>query len=195
MQSKNYTMENRRHRYYVKNDMTTSFTSNVLLIEIDGRYYLETPRTVIDFFPLKIPKKFKLVVSENEEHEILFLNFVASYKSNITEINKRTDHIKDEQDKKEKMAIIGEMSSQVNHELRNIISVLQNELFLLQKENPSFIKENKKRFDIVNKSIVKINKVISDNLNFLKEHKLEKRIHSINEIISETLSLVHIPDH
>lgn len=174
--------------------MTTSFTTNVLLVEIDGICYLEVPKTIVDFFSLRIPRKFKLVVSENEELDILFLNFAALYKSNITENNKMTDH-KKEQNRKEKMAIIGEMPSQVNHELRNVISVLQNELFLLQKENPRFIKENKKRFDIVNKSIVKINKVTSDNLNFLKEYDLEKRIHSINEIISETLELVYVPDH
>lgn len=89
MQLKHCTTENKTHRYCAKSDMTTSFTSTVQLIEINGRYYLEIPKCIMTLFSLKTPKKFKLVMSENTKQEILFLHFAASYKQNPVE----TDNI------------------------------------------------------------------------------------------------------
>ena len=63
--------------YCVKSDMTTSFTSTVQLIEINGKYYLEIPKGIMTLFSLKTPKKFKLVVSENDKQKFLILHFAA----------------------------------------------------------------------------------------------------------------------
>lgn len=61
--------------YCVKSDMTTSFTSTVQLIEINGKYYLEIPKGIITLFSLKTPKKFKLVVSENDKQKFFNSTF------------------------------------------------------------------------------------------------------------------------
>lgn len=95
--------------------------------------------------------------------------------------------------KLEKLYTIGQMASRLAHDLRNPITVIKASLDFLQMKYPED-KIIQERFVRMNCSVLDMNHIIEDVLEFAKAKELNLAKHSILKILSESVSSLNVPD-
>lgn len=102
-----------------------------------------------------------------------------------TEINK----IKEQMQRNDKLATVGELATGIAHEIRNplaIIKMIEQTMRRELKENEDAILE----LEIIDEEVERANKVIKSLMEFGKPSKNEKNTNSLNEIIEDVLVIV-----
>ena len=98
--------------------------------------------------------------------------------------------------KKEKIAVIGEISSRLAHDIRNPLSNIRMSIELLQKEK--VINENQEFFNkcnIIQKNVDRISHQVDNVLDFVRSRPIEKKDMSVKECISEGIQEAKIPNN
>jgi signal transduction histidine kinase len=100
-------------------------------------------------------------------------------------------HLRDTQEElleSEKLASIGKLAATVAHEIRNPLGAINNSIGIF-KRHSRLAGDDRELMDIVDREIVRLNKIISDFLNFARPSPLEKRPTDLNRLIEETVAL------
>jgi len=97
--------------------------------------------------------------------------------------------------KLKKFATIGELTSQVAHDLRNPLSVIKACFQLLKlKESEKVDEDNKKRFDLIDESISNISNKIEDMMSFVRTKPLDLQDYQVTKILDGVLEKINIPE-
>ncbi|MHA1917063.1 MAG: ATP-binding protein [Candidatus Ranarchaeia archaeon] len=177
---------------------------------------IEVFRKKVGFIEINLdlsdPKNQKLVFIEEEKQLIRNVSLIINtyltlkqlnheLKEHVTtldnQINCRTIELRKAEEKiiqSERLAILGEVSGMVSHDLRNPLQSISNAVFILkQKLKNDKNAENQKYFDIIEKSIEKSNVIISEILDFSKKIKLDKTMIKVDTLINSCLKFINIP--
>ena len=107
-----------------------------------------------------------------------------------------------EEQKMKRLSAIGELSARVAHDLRNPLSILLNTIAILKIKNPEFEKENKEKFDRIDRSIKRMSHQLEEVMDYVTPKPLDSANSSLLEIIKSALSNVstegieiHIPEN
>ncbi len=103
----------------------------------------------------------------------------------ITQFKKMEQDIK----QKEKFATIGELSANIAHEIRNPIASLKGSIEML-KEGKLIHTHKEKLMDIALKEMDRLNKIITDFLNYSRPKKPDFRCFNLNPVLNDTLDLL-----
>lgn len=104
------------------------------------------------------------------------------------------DQIKtDKMTKEEKLKTIGELSSQLSHDIRNPLSVIQISLEMIKSDHPEIYNAQKKRFETIFNSINQIEYQCRDVLSFLRDRKLTYSDNTISDILNTAKNRINIP--
>lgn len=90
---------------------------------------------------------------------------------------------------KEKLATIGELSANIAHEIRNPIASLKGSIEML-KEGKLIHEHKEKLMDIALKEMDRLNKIITDFLNYSRPKKPDFRYFDLNPVLNDTLELL-----
>ena len=98
--------------------------------------------------------------------------------------------------KDEKLVILGELSSDLSHDLRNPMSIIKNAVDVISirykdKLNPEIVEH----FARITRSVTRMNMLISDVLNFARTQSLMIEKNSLLEIIHKSLEGIQIPNN
>ena len=98
--------------------------------------------------------------------------------------------------KEEKMAVLGELASQLSHDLRNPLSVIKNAIDLMDirykgKIDPEIFTH----FSRISRSVTKMDMLIRDVLNFARTQPLMLERNSLAKIIHTVLTEIRIPSN
>lgn len=97
--------------------------------------------------------------------------------------------------RKERGAVLGQLSIAVSHELRNPLGVISNAIFYFNMKKDSLedpvLREN---IDIVSREIKTANKIITDILNFSRDSTPVRLESNINRLVQEILLKAMIPE-
>ncbi len=115
--------------------------------------------------------------------------FIAVFQD-LTQIKELEDEIK----KKEKMAAIGELSSNIAHEIRNPLASLKGSIEMLREDsvNPS---HKERLMDIAIKEMERLNHIISDFLTYSRPTLPVFQPFDIRELLDETIELLSNINH
>ncbi len=115
--------------------------------------------------------------------------FIAVFQD-LTQIKKLEDEIK----KKEKMAAIGELSSNIAHEIRNPLASLKGSIEMLREDavNPN---SKERLMDIALKEMERLNHIITDFLTYSRPTLPVFQTFDIRELLDETVELLQNIDH
>lgn len=96
--------------------------------------------------------------------------------------------------KTEKLVILGQMSSNISHDLRNPMAIIKNSIDLLNTKykdqiNPGIV-EHLARMD---RAVVSMNMMVSDILNFARTQALYLEDNSLTKVIAHSISTIKIP--
>jgi len=94
---------------------------------------------------------------------------------------------------KEKMAVIGELSASIAHEIRNPLSSIKGAVAILDEENTESGKEHP-MFKVILEEIERLNNLITDFLEFSRIREISPSIIVIKSVIDDVCSLMQIND-
>lgn len=144
------------------------------------------------FYNKNEDKLYCILDAPNEEaiwkhHETLGLK--CEFITNVKQI-KTEKTIKDE-----KLTILGELASDLSHDLRNPMSIIKNAVDVMNirykgKLDPEIFTH----FSRISRSVAKMNMLISDVLNFARTQPLMLEKNSLLEIIHNTMDDILVPD-
>ena len=87
----------------------------------------------------------------------------------------------------EKLSSLGGVLSGVAHELNNpLTAIIGNAQLLVQREIPTVIKD---KLDTIQRESIRCTKIVGGLLDFAREHKPERRMISVNDVIMESYKL------
>ena len=95
-----------------------------------------------------------------------------------------------EEQKTQRLSAIGELSARVAHDLRNPLSILLNTIAIIKIKNPEFEKDNKERFERIDRSIKRMSHQIEEVMDYVTPKPLDLTNSSLHEIVKSALSNV-----
>lgn len=94
--------------------------------------------------------------------------------------------------KREKIAVVGELSSRFAHDIRNPLSNIRMAVELL-RERAISDDYTKDKFEIISKNLERISHQVDDVLDYIRSHPLEKTKGSFNSCLNESVENLTIP--
>lgn len=92
----------------------------------------------------------------------------------------------------EKMALLGQLSASIGHELKNPLSRIKGAISILREDRECDVNEARELLRIVDNEVMISTKIINDLLDFSRERKAVLKRQSLNAIIDATLSRLAI---
>lgn len=102
-------------------------------------------------------------------------------------VEKRTKELRDAQEelvRKEKLAILGELSGGVGHELRNPLGVISNAIYYLKAVNPDADEKTKEYLEIISSEAGNAEKIVSDLLAFPHTKPGQREEITVSELVT-----------
>ncbi|MBN2381777.1 PAS domain S-box protein [bacterium] len=93
------------------------------------------------------------------------------------------------QKKNEKMAILGELAARMAHEIRNPLTSMKGSIEIISKES-TIQASNKKLVDIILRESERLNRLISDFLQYAQPRKIMAKRFSITDVLKELIILL-----
>jgi signal transduction histidine kinase len=112
----------------------------------------------------------------------------------VAERTKALHEAQDELVKKERLAILGQLSSGVGHELRNPLGVMTNAVYFLEMTLPDAPKKAKDYLGILRAQIRLSEKIVSDLLDFARVKSPQRAIVPLAQLLEEPLGRVTVPE-
>jgi len=97
--------------------------------------------------------------------------------------------------KKEKLTVIGQLSSNIAHDIRNPLGTIKNAGVIIEKENNNKNKVISRELTRINLSIRRISHQIEEVLNYVRTTPIMLKPHSINQTIQEAIDTLDVPSH
>jgi len=89
----------------------------------------------------------------------------------------------------EKMVAVGQLSSGIAHEIKNPLANILLAVDCLRQEIPSANISANRQIDIIRKSAIRTNNIITELLNFAREKRISIERKSLNETVEEAIRL------
>jgi len=127
------------------------------------------------------------------EEEVRSLNDVLELK--VEEKTRQLMEAQEELVRKEKLAILGQLSGSVGHELRNPLGVMSNAVYFLKMVHGEADETTREYLDIIKQEIDNSQRIISDLLDFSRTKTPNtEEIHPL-ELIERTIGRCAIPEN
>lgn len=144
------------------------------IVSDKGRYYSVTSAPVRD----------------DEGNVKQILEVLDDITQNIN-LRKKLGKTKDKLEKLKYLAVIGELTSSIAHEIRNPLNAISTSISALQC-NLDVEDDDRKLMDIVTKETKRLDHIISLYLNYSRTHKMKLAPHDIHETIDEVVLLLNM---
>ncbi|MDE1813550.1 MAG: DUF4242 domain-containing protein [Thaumarchaeota archaeon] len=148
--------------------------------------------THLELFLNKKEDRIYCVLDAPDEESIWKHHEAAGFKCDfITEV----DQVKTEKTTKiEKLVILGQMSSNISHDLRNPMAVIKNSVDLLSiKYKDQFSPGVLDQLSKIDRAIFSMSMMINDILNFARTQSLHLEDHSLINTITHSIAPIKIP--
>ncbi|CUR52173.1 Histidine kinase [Nitrosotalea devaniterrae] len=150
--------------------------------------------THLELFFNKTESRLYCVLDAPDEESIWKHHEAAGFKCDfISEVHQ----IKTENTiKTEKLVTLGQMSSNISHDLRNPMAVIKNSIDLLNIKykdqlNPGILEHIAK----MDRAIFNMSMMVSDILNFARTKSLDLEDHSLTKVITHAISTIIVPSN
>lgn len=94
--------------------------------------------------------------------------------------------------KAERLAVLGEFSARINHDLRNPLSIIKNSTSLIREKDLT-VEQKIKQCDTIERAIFRITHQIEDVLDFVELQNMEIKPCLVSQIIANAWSEIRLP--
>jgi len=97
--------------------------------------------------------------------------------------------------KKEKLAVIGQLSSNIAHDIRNPLGAIKNSGVIIDKENKDDNEIISRELKRINISVRRISHQVEEVLNYVRTTPMILKSHSINQTLQEAIDTLYVPQN
>jgi two-component system sensor histidine kinase HydH len=97
--------------------------------------------------------------------------------------------------KKEKLAVIGQLSSNIAHDIRNPLGAIKNSGVIIDKENKNDNEIISRELKRINISVRRISHQVEEVLNYVRTTPMILKSHSINQTLQEAIDTLYVPQN
>ena len=97
--------------------------------------------------------------------------------------------------KKEKLSVIGQLSSNIAHDIRNPLGAIKNSGVIIDKENKNSNEIISRELNRINISVRRISHQVEEVLNYVRTTPMILKSHSINQTLQEAIDTLDIPQN
>ena len=97
--------------------------------------------------------------------------------------------------KKEKLAVIGQLSSNIAHDIRNPLGAIKNSGVIIDKENKNDNEIISRELKRINISVRRISHQVEEVLNYVRTTPMILKSHSINQTLQEAIDTLDVPQN
>ena len=97
--------------------------------------------------------------------------------------------------KKEKLSVIGQLSSNIAHDIRNPLGTIKNAGVIIDKENKNSNEIISRELKRINISVRRISHQVEEVLNYVRTTPMILKSHSINQTLQEAIDTLDIPQN
>ena len=97
--------------------------------------------------------------------------------------------------KKEKLSVIGQLSSNIAHDIRNPLGTIKNAGVIIGKENKNSNEIISRELNRINISVRRISHQVEEVLNYVRTTPMILKSHSINQTLQEAIDTLDIPQN
>ena len=97
--------------------------------------------------------------------------------------------------KKEKLSVIGQLSSNIAHDIRNPLGAIKNSGVIIDKENKDDNEIISRELKRINISVRRISHQVEEVLNYVRTTPMILKSHSINQTLQEAIDTLDIPQN
>jgi PAS domain S-box-containing protein len=166
--------------------------------KFDGRdEWVELIATPVKDKNGKVIAAMELIVNITERKKLQ--TKLGEYSQKLEElVQKRTVQLKNTQlelVKSERLAAIGELAGMIGHDLRNPLTGIKNSAYFMKKKGNDISRaQAQEMLEIIDKCVDYSNKIVNDLLEYSREVHLEPHEESIKKLLTESLSLLDLPE-
>lgn len=95
--------------------------------------------------------------------------------------------------KKEKLTVIGQLSSNIAHDIRNPLGAIKNASVIIDKENKNENEIISRELRRIGLSVRRISHQIEDVLNYVRTTPISLKTHSINKTLQQAVDTLDVP--
>ena len=96
---------------------------------------------------------------------------------------------------KEKLTIIGQLASNIAHDMRNPLGTIKGSVRLIKKQNTDGDNIINNEIERINRSIQRMSRQVEQVLNYIRNTPINLEERSISEILKNSLDVIDIPDN
>jgi len=97
--------------------------------------------------------------------------------------------------KKEKLSVIGQLSSNIAHDIRNPLGAIKNSGVIIDKENKNSNEIISRELKRINISVRRISHQVEEVLNYVRTTPMILKSHSINQTLQEAIDTLDVPQN
>ncbi len=130
---------------------------------------------------------------DREAVEALSVAFVESLMHKRAELSLRDARA--ELIRKERLAVLGQLSGSVSHELRNPLGVISNAVYYLNNVLPDADETTKEYLGIISSEVHTADKIVSDLLDLSRTRPAERTETAVTELVAQVLARQPVPEN
>jgi signal transduction histidine kinase len=180
-------------RFYEEIDKISRFkTKSILCVpmkNVDGKI-IGVLETINRFDDMPFNTQDLSLLSEFANQAAIAIENLRLYEEKVRELRE----IKETLARQDKLAVIGQLTGNICHELRNPIATISSAAYFLKKNLTEVDEETKQYLAIVDSSINLAEKIVKDLLDFAKVKLLERQKIHISELLANVLERLTIPN-
>lgn len=94
--------------------------------------------------------------------------------------------------KTERLAVLGEFSTRINHDLRNPLAIIKNSTYIIKEEDLT-LEQKTQHCNIIERAIFRITHQIEDVLDFVELQNMEIKSCFVSQIVAKAWSEIKLP--
>ena len=141
----------------------------------------------------RLSRAFNVMAGRVRQTQTDLEDQVASRTKELWGAMQKLEDAQDELVRKERLALLGQLSSSVGHELRNPLGVMNNAVYYLEAVLTDAPPTAREYLGILREQIVVSEKIVSDLLDFARVRKPERRVVPLKEAFAAQLQGLGVP--
>ncbi len=135
-------------------------------------------------------------ISSRKETELELAQYRSNLEDLVRERSAQLEQAQDELMQKERLAVLGQLTATVSHEIRNPLGTVANALYVLKESLPVEGYDHLKRpMLLAERNVERCDNIISDLLDFSRQRKIDKQLVDIDAWLSDLLSEFNFPEN
>jgi len=160
--------------------------------DLDGRIY-DTIKFPIIQGDKTLLAGYTIDITERRQAEIRLKEYSDHLEEMVTERTLELTEVQEKLIRNERLAVLGQISGSVSHELRNPLGVISNAIYFLKLVQPEANDKVRKYHAMIENEVHTADKIIADLLDFARIKSANREQISVAQVVSHTLERFPVP--